>query len=116
MLSGVGMADIVVGRALWDDLVRQIAVRAHSYDGAEDLAHTARLKRVYHPARTPVDDAAAPARTAIHAHVEAAFSAWLNTGPGITVVFETVKATGERLAALSTNYPSMKSVCNRSRA
>jgi hypothetical protein len=32
MLSGVGMTDIFVGRALWNDLVRQVAVRTRGRD------------------------------------------------------------------------------------
>ncbi len=41
MLSGVGMTDIAVGKALRNGLVRQIAVRARNHDGAEDLPRPA---------------------------------------------------------------------------
>lgn len=58
MLSGVGMTDIIVGRALWDDLVRQIAVRARDSDDTADLPRTATPKRVRHRAQTPIDKVA----------------------------------------------------------
>lgn len=37
MPLGVGMADIAIGKALWIDLVRQIAVRTRDQDDAEDF-------------------------------------------------------------------------------
>ena len=71
MLSGVGMADTAVGRAQWTDLVRQIAVRTHNYDDAEDLLHTAYLKLVNYRAQTPVDNVPAfLVRTAINANID----------------------------------------------
>ena len=68
---GPGMTDIVVGRALWDDLVRQVAVGTCNHDDAEDLLHTAYLKLVRYRAQTPVDNVAAfLVRTAINANID----------------------------------------------
>jgi len=65
------MTDIAVGRALWNDLVCQIAVRTRHYDDAEDLLHTAYLKLVRYRAQPPVDTVAAfPVRTAINASID----------------------------------------------
>ena len=65
------MADTAVGRAQWNDLVRQIAVRTHNYDDAEDLLHTAYLKLVNYRAQTPVDNVPAfLVRTAINANID----------------------------------------------
>lgn len=65
------MTDIVVGKALWSDLVRQVAVRTRNYDDAEDLLHTAYLKLVRYRAQTPVDNVAAfLVRTAINANID----------------------------------------------
>ena len=111
------MTDTVVGRALGNDLVRQIAIRTHDCDGAEDLARSATLKRAHYPARTPVGHTpAGPARAAINANADDAFRAWPDTDPGCAVAVKAVKAIGEYVGTLPANYPSMKSVCNRSRA
>ena len=48
------MTDIPVGWALRNDLVRQVAVPACSWDDAEDLPHTAYLKLVRYRAQMPV--------------------------------------------------------------
>lgn len=71
MLSGVGMTDLVVGWALWNDLVHQIAARTRNYDDAEDLLHTAYLKLVHYRTQTPVENVAAfLVRTAINANID----------------------------------------------
>ena len=65
------MTDIAVGEALWNDLVRQVAVRTRNYDDAEDLLHTAYLRLVRYQAQTPVDNVAAfLLRTAINANID----------------------------------------------
>jgi len=56
MPSGVGMADIVIGKALWNDLVRQIAFRACARG---DTLHKANLSHIRHQAQTPIDNATA---------------------------------------------------------
>ncbi|MES2254969.1 MAG: hypothetical protein V4559_07990 [Pseudomonadota bacterium] len=53
------MADIVFGKALRNGLARQIAVRTHDHDDAEDWLRTANLKLVCHQTQTPIDDATA---------------------------------------------------------
>jgi hypothetical protein len=63
------MTDISIGRALWNDLVRQIAVRDY-YDTA-DLRHTARVKLAHYRSQAPADELAAfAARNAINASIE----------------------------------------------
>ena len=52
MLSGVGMTEIVVRRALRNDFVLQIAVRGRARNGAEDSPRTANLNLVCHGAQT----------------------------------------------------------------
>ncbi|HUO01918.1 MAG TPA: sigma-70 family RNA polymerase sigma factor [Rhizomicrobium sp.] len=65
------MSDTIVGRALWSDLVRQIAARTRNYDDAEDLLHTAYLKLVRYQAQTPVENIPAfLVRTAINANID----------------------------------------------
>jgi RNA polymerase sigma-70 factor (ECF subfamily) len=65
------MTDIAVGRAHWDDLVRQIAIGARNHDDAEDLPHTAYLGLLRYRAQPPVDNVAAfPVRTAINANID----------------------------------------------
>lgn len=65
------MTDIVVGRALWNDLVRQVANRTHNYDDAEDLLHTAYLRLIHYRTQTPVENVAAfLVRTAINANID----------------------------------------------
>ncbi len=65
------MTDILVGTALWNDLIRQIAVRTRNYDDAEDLLHTAYLKFVRYRAKAQVDNVAAfLVRTAINANID----------------------------------------------
>lgn len=59
MPSGVGMADIVFGKALRNGLVRQIVVRVRHHNDAEDLLRTAYLKLACHQIQTPIDDATA---------------------------------------------------------
>jgi len=43
MPLGAGMADIVIGKALRNDLVRQIAVRARNRNHTEDFLRTAAI-------------------------------------------------------------------------
>jgi RNA polymerase sigma factor (sigma-70 family) len=53
------MADIPVGRALWSDLVRQIARRTRNRADAEDLLHSAYLRLARYGSQHPVADPAA---------------------------------------------------------
>lgn len=65
------MTDAPVGRAFWNDLVRQIAVRTHNYDDAEDLLHSAYLRLVRYQVRKPVDDVAAfLVKTALNMNID----------------------------------------------
>lgn len=53
------MAEIPVGRALWSDLIRQIARRTRNRTDAEDLLHSAYLRLVRYGSERPVSDPAA---------------------------------------------------------
>ncbi|HUO02449.1 MAG TPA: sigma-70 family RNA polymerase sigma factor [Rhizomicrobium sp.] len=53
------MADIPVGKALWSDLIRQIARRTRNRRDAEDLLHSAYLRLTRYGAQHPVGDPAA---------------------------------------------------------
>jgi hypothetical protein len=53
------MADIAIGKALWNDLVCQIAARARDHDAAADLPRTANPKSVRYQAQTSADNATA---------------------------------------------------------
>lgn len=53
------MAEIPVGRGLWNDLIRQIARRTHNHADAEDLLHSAYLRLSRYGARHAVNDPAA---------------------------------------------------------
>lgn len=49
------MTDSVVGTALWNGLVRQIAFRSHACDNAQDHPHTACRKLVRHRVTAPAN-------------------------------------------------------------
>jgi RNA polymerase sigma factor (sigma-70 family) len=53
------MADIPVGKALWSDLIRQIARRTRNRTDAEDLLHSAYLRFTRYGAQNAVGDPAA---------------------------------------------------------
>lgn len=108
------MTDIAVGRALWNDLARQVAVRTRDFDAAQDLPPTAYLKLDHYRAQAPTDEVAAfPVRTPIKRKIEAAFRARLNADPGNAVAFEAANANWESVSALPANYALMRFVCSR---
>ncbi len=53
------MAENPVGKALWSDLIRQIARRTRNRTDAEDLLHSAYLRMVRHGSQHPVADPSA---------------------------------------------------------
>jgi len=53
------MAEIPLGRALWSDLIRQIARRSRSRTEAEDLLHSAYLRLARYSKEHPIADPAA---------------------------------------------------------
>lgn len=69
--EGGGMTDIPVGRAIWSDLLRQIARRTRNRRDAEDLLHSAylRLER-YRTQNTVNDPAAFLVRTAFNISID----------------------------------------------
>ena len=58
-IVGGKMAEIPIGRALWSDLIRQIARRTRNRMDAEDLLHSAYLRLTRYGAQHPVGDPAA---------------------------------------------------------
>jgi len=65
------MSDVPVGRAFWNDLVRQIARRTHNSEDAEDLLQSAYLRLVRYQVRTSVDDTAAfLVKTALNLNID----------------------------------------------
>ena len=103
------MTDIAVGKALWIDLVRQVAAYTRNFRDAKDLLHTDHLKRARDRGRTPVDKfAAVPMRTPIKANIEAAFEARLNIDLGNAAVFEAANAIWKRASSFPANSRSDK--------